>query len=229
MRKIVFDREAKSWGEALPVGNGRMGAMIFGGIKSEHLGLNEDSIWYGKPVNRINPDAHRNLEKVRELILGGKPDEAEELLSYAFTATPQSQRVYQPLADCWINLQGSCGEPAKESGYCRWLDLGTAVVTVDYSTKKGKIHREYLASYPQKVVAAKFETEGEETLNFDLLLTREPFYDEMVMDEENSVYLTGNLGKGGLDFVAGCRIETDGGSVRRIGEHLVVKIGRAHV
>lgn len=223
MRKIVFNKEAQNWGEALPIGNGRLGAMFFGGIKQEHLQLNEDSIWYGKPVDRHNPDAYKNLEKVRKLILDKKPDEAERLLSYAFTATPQSQRIYQPLGDCWLNMHGSCACPAEESRYDRELNLENAIASVTYATAKGRISRECFASYPHQVIAMKLEAGEGEKLDFDLLLTREKFYDEMVMDETDSVYLTGNLGKGGLDFVAGAKIRVEEGSVERIGEHLVVQ------
>lgn len=221
MRKIVFEKEAERFGEALPVGNGRLGAMIWGGIGQERLQLNEDSIWYGKPVDRHNPDARKNLERVRRLILDGRPDEAERLLSYAFTATPQSQRIYQPLGDCWLNMQEGCA--AAEGGYRRELNLEDAVASVRYRTRKGGISRECFSSFPHQVIAMKLEAEGKERLNFDLLLTREKFYDEMIMEECDSVYLTGNLGKGGLDFAAGAKIRVEEGSVFRIGEHLVVR------
>lgn len=223
MRRIVFGREAQSFGEALPIGNGRLGAMVWGGVKQERLQLNEDSVWYGKPIDRHNPDAYGNLERVRELILGGRPDAAERLLSYAFTATPQSQRIYQPLGDCWLNMYGSCAELAEDTGYDRGLNLKDATVSVSYKTKMGSIEREYFASYPHQVIAVKLEARKGERLNFDLLLTREKFYDEMIMDEWDGIYLTGNLGKGGLDFVAGAKIKVEEGSVNRIGEHLVVQ------
>lgn len=108
-RKIVFDSEASGWSQALPLGNGRLGAMVFGGVSRERLQMNEDSIWYGCPVDRINPDARPALDQVRSLILQGRPEKAEELLRYAFSATPQSQRPYQPLADCWITMKQNTG------------------------------------------------------------------------------------------------------------------------
>lgn len=217
-REIWFDKEASRWEEALPIGSGRLGAMIFGGVSQEHLQMNEDGIWYGKPVDRTNPDAYRNLGKVRELILGGKPEEAEELLRYAFSGTPQSQRVYQPLADCFIRMKNA-GE-AKD--YTRRLDLNEALVKVSYRTQKGVVEREYFSDYDAHVIAVKMEATGDEQLDFDVLLTREKFYDEVLLDEPDSVFLTGNLGKGGLDFAVGCKVCADG-SVKRIGEHLVVR------
>lgn len=222
MKKIIFDKEAGRWEEAFPIGNGRLGAMVFGGVEEELLQMNEDSIWYGRPIDRHNPDAYQNLRRVRELILSGNPGDAERLLSYAFTATPQSQRIYQPLGDCRMHFFGSCGK-AREGTYLRVLDLEKALVSVSYETEKGRVVREYISSYPSQTISVKLKAEGNERLNFDLLLTREKFYDCMIMDETDSVFLTGNLGKGGLDFAFGAKIRTEEGSVKRIGEHLIVE------
>lgn len=224
-REIVFDREAGCWEEALPIGNGRLGAMVYGGVQKDQLQMNEDSIWYGKPVDRLNPDAYPNLEKVRSLILGGKPNEAEELLRYAFSATPQSQRIYQPLADCFIQMK----EAGEAREYSRVLDLNEAVVKVGYRTEKGGFCREYFSSAPRQVIAVRLAAEGEERLSFDVQLTRQKMYDEMVMEDSDSVFLTGNLGKGGLDFAAGCKVCADGGSVERIGEHVLVRDAKSAV
>lgn len=222
-REILFDHEAKCWEEALPIGNGRLGAMVYGGVGTDQLQMNEDSIWYGRPVNRLNPDARPNLEKVRSLILGGKPREAEELLRYAFSAVPQSQRIYQPLADCFLQMKNA-QEPRE---YSRILDLNEAIVKVAYETPRGSISREYFSSAPHQVIAVNLKAEGEERLSFDVLLTRQKMYDAMVTEEDDSVFLTGNLGKGGLDFAAGCKVSADGGSVQRIGEHIVVRDARS--
>ncbi len=217
MSKIFLEKEAGCWEEALPIGNGRLGAMVYGGVDTEHLQLNEDSIWYGKPIDRINPDASKYLDKIRELILGGKPDEAEKLLRYAFTATPNSERIYQPLGDVELQML----DKQKATKYRRILDLDTAVMTVDYDTDTGHMHREYFASAPAGVLVIHLESTDK--LNFDLLLTREHFYDDMVMDAPDTVYLKGNLGKGGLDFAFGCKVKVQGGEVRRIGERLIVQ------
>lgn len=88
------NKPAGKWEEAFPIGNGRMGAMIFGQPGEEKLQLNEDSIWYGGPMDRINPDAKENLPKVRQLILEGKIPEAEELLRTAFSGNPQIGRAH---------------------------------------------------------------------------------------------------------------------------------------
>jgi len=76
---LWYDRPAEVWEEALPIGNGRLGAMVYGRVPAEHLQLNEDSLWYGGPVDRINPDARRYLPEIRRLILAGEIKKAEQL------------------------------------------------------------------------------------------------------------------------------------------------------
>ncbi|MGO4272651.1 glycoside hydrolase N-terminal domain-containing protein, partial [Paenibacillus sp. TAF58] len=92
--RLFFRSPAKHWDEAFPIGNGRLGAMIFGGPFSERLQLNEDSLWYGGPRDRHNPDALAHLPEIRRLIFEGKLKEAESLASLALTAIPETQRHY---------------------------------------------------------------------------------------------------------------------------------------
>ena len=117
---LWFDKPAEEWSQALPIGNGRLGAMVSGGGKSEILQLNQDSIWYGGHIDRINPDAKSHLGEVRGLILSGKIPEAENLLRYTFSGTPRSERPYQPLG----NVEMTFHETGTEiSGYRRELAL----------------------------------------------------------------------------------------------------------
>ena len=95
--RLWYKKPAADWNEALPIGNGRLGGMIFGTVKREHVQLNEDSIWYGGPVDRNNPDALRYLPKIRELLFKGEIKKAEQLAAMALSGTPEGQRHYQPL------------------------------------------------------------------------------------------------------------------------------------
>lgn len=99
------------WNKALPIGNGKLGAMIFGEEHEEHFQLNEDSVWFGTKRNRNNADARKNLDKIRELILNGKISEAENLCKYALSGTPQSQHSYQTLGDVYFDF---CGVQKKQ-------------------------------------------------------------------------------------------------------------------
>ena len=89
-----FDQPAKDWNEALPVGNGRLGGMVFGAPDMEQIQFNEDSVWYGGPRNRNNPDALEYLPEIRKLLFDGRLKEAHKLSEMALTAVPQSQRHY---------------------------------------------------------------------------------------------------------------------------------------
>ena len=114
------------WNKALPIGNGKLGAMIFGEEHEEHFQLNEDSVWFGTKRNRNNADARKNLEKIRELILNGKISEAENLCKYALSGTPQSQHSYQTLGDVYFDF---CGVRKNTKDFKRTLDLLTAIHT----------------------------------------------------------------------------------------------------
>ena len=93
--KLWYQKPAECWNEALPVGNGRYGGMVFGNPKNEIIQINEDSIWSGKKLDRINPDAPKKLKEIRRLIREGKIEEAQELTLYALSGVPNSQRSYQ--------------------------------------------------------------------------------------------------------------------------------------
>ena len=137
------NKPAGKWEKAFPIGNGRMGAMIFGQPGEEKLQLNEDSIWYGGPMDRINPDAKENLPKVRKLILEGKIPEAEELLRTAFSGNPQSQHPYQKAGDVEIRHMGLWKDwgfggpkgPEDYTEYIRLLVMEIGVAGVSFSAE----------------------------------------------------------------------------------------------
>lgn len=104
MQRLWYKKPAGDWNEALPLGNGRLGAMLFGGIETERIQLNEDSIWFGGPRDRNNPDALANLPEIRRLIFAGKLKEAENLATLALSGIPECQRRYQPLADLFLQF-----------------------------------------------------------------------------------------------------------------------------
>src|SRR5690625_5890994 len=101
---IWFDKPAKNWEEALPIGNGRLGGMVFGTVHTERIQLNEDSIWYGGPMNRNNSSTLKHLSKIRNLILGGQIEKAENLAVTTMVGVPDGQRHYEPLGDLFLNF-----------------------------------------------------------------------------------------------------------------------------
>lgn len=120
--KIAFDHPAEKWEEALPVGNGRLGGMIFGQPFTERIQLNEDSVWFGGKQERLNPSALENLPKIRELIFDGKIKEAQELCALALSGIPEEQRHYEPL-----QLSGQCHGHQADGRQTGGTFLSTAV------------------------------------------------------------------------------------------------------
>ena len=106
--KLWYQKPAECWSEALPVGNGRYGGMVFGNPQEEVIQINEDSIWSGKKLDRINPDAPKKLKEIRNLIRAGKIEEAQELTLYALSGVPNSQRSYQTAGECYIHMHNIC-------------------------------------------------------------------------------------------------------------------------
>ncbi len=219
MGMLWFNEPAKSQEKVWPIGNGRLGAMVYGGIGKEKLCLNQDSVWYGGFIDRINPDARPSLEKVRGLIREGKIPEAERLMKYAFSGTPQSERPYQPLAFAEFTFYGLEGDV---TDYRRELSLADGMVTEEFRLSGRTIHKEYLASCPHGILAVQIRAEGGR-ISMDALLHRKRFYDHAGKLDDRTIYIDGKLGEGGVSFLAAMRAQTDTGTVRTIGEHLIIE------
>lgn len=220
MSKLWYDKPATYWEEALPIGNGRMGAMVFGRVETEHVQLNEDSVWYGGPIDRNNPDAFTHLSKIRELILKGQIPEAEELMIYALSGIPQSQRPYQTLGDLTISFKGMEGIT---TDYIRCLSLDDALHTMKVKVGDTVYKRETFLSAADDVMVMRMTSGEDAKLSFKALLTRERFYDSVIKVAKDSIMLNGTLGKGGLDFAIQLKVAAEGGTCEVIGEHLIVR------
>ena len=130
MNKLFYKEYAKEWLEALPLGNGRLGAMVYGEPFVGRIQMNEESVVYGGSIDRNNPDARKNLDKIRSLIREGKIEEAEELSVYALSGTPQSQRPFQTLGEFSYRIHSGEGEI---TDYRREMDLETGIAEVRYT------------------------------------------------------------------------------------------------
>ena len=214
-------KPASRFAEACPIGNGKLGAMIYGGLARERILLNQDSIWYGGSVDRINPDAREHLQTLRKHILAGNIKESHKLLEYAFSGTPQSQRPYQPLG--WAELCFRFDERELVYGE-RSLDPEQAIVTETLLTKEGDeaIRKEYFASAPEDLIVVRIRALCQK-ISLSVLLTRERYYDRAGKIDDSGIFMDGTLGSGGVYFCVGIRAEAMGGCVRVLGEHLLVE------
>ena len=232
------DAPAREWLEAYPIGNGRQGAMIFGGCGRERVQLNLDSLWYGGHVDRINPEAKENLDNVRRLILDGKIPEAEEKLVYFFSGTPQSQRPYQPLGDLRITYGRPRQEwnPQEASSYCRELKLERGIVEESFvRADTGRIKKRYFASWPSRVIVITMEclpAEGTAApdaecvgISFSAILQRERFYEHAGRVNDHTIFMSGQSGPDGVNFYTAVSAVAEGeeSQVRVSGEHLILR------
>lgn len=217
---MYYDTPANNWNEALPIGNGRLGAMIFGSLEKEQFQLNEDSVWYGGYRDRNNPDALKNLTKIRELILKGEITKAEKLMVASLSGVPQSMRLYQPLAELFLNFDNHKHEV---KDYHRHLDLSTAIHTVSYKLNDYLYTRETFSSNEDNVMIIHLTTTNPDGITFTTLLKRGKFYDNITsLSNENGVYMSGNLGADGMELGAMFKVITDNNSQKVIGEQIWV-------
>jgi alpha-L-fucosidase 2 len=218
--KLVYRQPAKDWNEALPIGNGRLGAMMFGTVQTEHLQLNEDSVWYGEPVDRNNPDALANLPKIRELIFNGKISEAERLAKFALSGTPESQRPYQTMGDLFLQFS----QNGEAQAYERTLDLNTAITSVQYTTGGVTFRRECFASMPDQVIVLRLEADRPGCLSFTAALRRGRFLDGAGHLSGDAIYMDVSCGGGkAVRLRTILKAACEGGRVSTLGETLVVE------
>ena len=147
---LWYDSPAQVWEEALPVGNGRLGAMVFGRFSEERIQLNEETYWSGGPYSTVVEGGHEKLPEIQRLLFEGKPLEAHKLFGRYLMGYPVEQQKYQSLAN--LHLFFPDEEEEDLSGYKRWLDLETGITCVEY-TKEGIMYRrEVLSSAPDQVI-----------------------------------------------------------------------------
>lgn len=240
--KLWYKEPANNWDEALPTGNGRLGGMVFGNIYSERIQLNEDSIWYGGPIDRNNPDASKNLDKIRSLLFEGKIKEAEELSAFALSGIPEGQRHYEPLGELNLFFANDKGEV---TNYTRELDLTTGVIKTAFTLNGTQYTRSVFTSYPHQVMIVRITADKKAAINFHTQLSRgnspwngDPFsthkfrynggfnayVDKSCTVGSDSSLMTGQCGgKGAVEFSSRIKVKIDGGSIKTIGNSVIVE------
>ncbi len=169
MTTLWYRQPAEEWHEALPLGNGRLGAMVFGGVPHEHIQLNEESLWAGEPLDVYPEDFAKHLKTVQQLVLDGRIPEAHDYGQEHLTAKPTGFRSYQPLADLWIELDLNSG--AEE--YHRELDLQSGIARIKYRANGATITRETFMSAVDDVMAIRISADTTGTVSGRIRLDRE--------------------------------------------------------
>jgi len=151
--RLWYAQPARRWVEALPIGNGRLGAMLYGGTALERIQLNEDSFWAGGPYDPSSSDALAALPRVRQLIWDGKFAEAQALAQNAMMARPLRQMDYQTIGELRLMMPGQ----AEPSAYLRWLDLDAGVTVVEWESDRRRFRRTAYASHPDQIITITTE------------------------------------------------------------------------
>jgi alpha-L-fucosidase 2 len=208
---LWYREPARAWVEALPIGNGRLGAMIFGGVNQERLQLNEDTLWAGGPYDPVNLEAAGALPEARQLIFAGKFKEADRLISAKIMAKPLRQMPYETVG----NLLLSFPEVNSATNYRRDLNLNTAVATVSYSANGVKFTREMFASPVDQVIVMRLSADRKGAISFNAEMTS-PQQSRVEVLAKYTLDVRGVNGdaegiKGALRFEAGLRVLSSGG------------------
>lgn len=229
--ELWYRRPAAEWTEALPLGNGRLGAMVHGGVGREEFQLNEATLWSGGPYQPINSDALSALGDVRTLIFEGRHAEAQALANKQLMAQPLKQMSYQPAGNLFLDFQ----HEAVPQSYRRSLDLQTAIASTGYRLLGTGIHddaaafeRESFISAADDVMVIRVASSRPGTLNFEINLDSPQPGDWLAGDDVASLSYRGsnfseNGVAGSLKFGIGLDLRLEGGSAERRGRRLVVR------
>ncbi|GLR16319.1 glycoside hydrolase family 95 protein [Portibacter lacus] len=228
-----YQKPAEVWEDALPVGNGRIGAMVFGGVSEERIQLNEETYWSGGPYNTVVKGGYKKLPEIQKLIFDGKPIEAHKLFGRHLMGYPVEQQKYQSLA----NLHLFFHKEAKQKNYKRWLDLASGISGVEYTIDGVTYLREVFSSAVDQTIVVRLSASKPGMINFDTQLrgVRNSTHSNYATDYfrmdgagENELVLTGKSAdymgiEGKLRYEARVRVETDGGVLLRNDAKITVK------
>lgn len=223
--KLWYIQPAEKWVEALPVGNGRLGAMIFGGVSRDRIQLNEESLWAGSRINNNNPEALRNLPRIQELLINEKNKEARDLVARTFLGTPPRIRSYQTAGDMFIDFP----DHMEIRDYQRELYLASGLCRVTYNSGSVRYVREYFVSAPDNVLVVRLDSGSNNAINATLTLAREKDA-EISIEGGNQLVMKGQIvdesdplrGPEGphMRFAARLLVLTEGGRIEPQGKKL---------
>jgi len=204
---LWYKQPAEKWVEALPIGNGRLGGMIFGGNANEHLQFNEDTLWTGHPHEYQHEGAAKFLPQIRQLLWDGKQKEAEDLAMKEFMSVPIRQKAYQPFGDIWLSFP----DHTNAINYRRELVLDSAVARVTYENDGITYMREIFASRPDQVIIWRISANKPGKLNFAVNVSSPHQSKATIVRKPDLLILHGKVEKDGVAFESRLRIINDGG------------------
>ena len=211
--QLWYRSPAKVWEEALPIGNGKLGAMVFGGIADERMQLNESTLWDGYPLDADNPAGKEALSHIRELLFDDRNNEAVALAVSTMLGNPSRIKSYQSLGELWFDTPH-----LHAVNYTRRLDLETAVTTVQYESDGVSYMREYFASAPDHVIVVRFTASADHKISLNLSLRRHQDAISHGLPDKHSIMLSGQIDRKdsaenqrGLEFAMQVKAVANGG------------------
>ena len=219
--ELWYPEPAAEWTAALPIGNGRLGAMIFGRIAEERIQFNEHTVWTGRPHEYARRGAYRHLDPIRGLLRAGRQREAEELAMREFMGDPLRQQAYQPFGDILLRF------PHKDAtDYRRSLSLDTATASVVYRAEGVEFRREMVASFPAQVIAIRLTASKPRSLSFEATMSS-PHANTKTFVDGASVTLEGAVTDSAIRFQARLQVIATGGQLSARDGAVVVKAADA--
>lgn len=218
---LWYTRPAEKWVEALPIGSGRLGGMVYGGVTNEHLQFNEDTLWTGRPHEYQHEGAVKYLPTLRELLFAGKQREAEALAMKEFMSVPIHQQAYQPFGDLRLEFP----DATNVTDYRRELDLETAVANVTYEAGGARHLRQIFASHPDGVIVWNISANKPGRVSFTARVDSPHKSSHTEMTGMHQLTLKGQVEEGGLKFEARVQVVANGGSVSETAD--TVKVDKA--
>jgi alpha-L-fucosidase 2 len=228
---LWYRQPAVRWLDALPVGNGRLGAMVFGGVERDRVALNESTVWSGAASGEHeNPDALEHLNPIRQLMFDGKYTEARDMCQKYLLGRMGTYGTHLPMADLTLTWNV---DPDAVRDYRRLLDLDEAVARVEYTAHGARFKREYLASNPAQIMAVRITCDKPGLISFSAGLSNGELPNEARTAGGNTLFLEGKAretiqsdGKTGVDFQIAVKVLAEGGNVSA--ENNSISVNRAH-
>ena len=214
---LWYDKPAGNWNEALPIGNGRLAAMIFGNVANERLQLNEETIWAGEPGNNVPQNVFESVQQIRKLLFEGKYKEAQNLSNQTFPRQAPANlnygMPYQTAGNLFIRFQGH----DQVSNYRRDLDISKAVASVSYKNKGVNYRREFIAAIPDQVLLVRLTADKPGNISFSLGINS-PYKEYKVETQNGRLLFSGLSGsvdnkKGSVRYQVQVQPKVEGGKV----------------
>lgn len=213
--KLWYDTPARQWVEALPIGNGRLGAMVYGKPGSEELQLNEETIWGGAPHNNVNPQAKEHLDEIRTLIFNGENNKAQDLCGRYISAQHANGMPYQTVGSLFLDFAGM----DSVTNYYRELDISNAITTTTFTVDGVDYRRESFASFTDDVIVVRLTASKKGKLTFNARFETPMPHDAPVASATDATLTLRGQGmshegvKGAIRFTTIARFDHKGGTL----------------